>query len=231
MASLIQNDPRHRAIRLDAIAVGQTLVLIRTDPESEPGRAIAAAERAVLDLDDEAARLAKLGHLTPAGRMAQLAPMYAEANAKVQRAEDAAKRAIANIDQSMRIVSEPDALDREDAAGAALDAEIRARFATLPADDRAKLLSRLAEGDTEVERIGDALLRDPFPSREVEAVRSARREKAREETGSTWTGWEKLRDGADAALVNVAALREVLKHKPAGIGPEHVDKPVPLPTT
>lgn len=231
MATLYQHDDRHRAIRLDALAVGTSLILIHVDPESEVGRAIGAAASAVLNLDDEAARLVKLGHLTPAGRMAQLKPLYDDAAGKVSRAEDAAKRMIANIDQSMRLLAEPDALDATDAAGAIRDVEIRQRFATLAADDRARLLSRIVEGDAEVERIGDALLRDPFPSREVEAVRAARREQARDEAGATWTGWEKLRDAADAALVNVAALREVLKHRPAGIGPEHVDSPVPLPTT
>jgi hypothetical protein len=219
MATMYASDDRHRAVRLDGLAVGQTLALLAVPRDTEVGRLIAAAEAAVLDLDDEAAKLTRDAHLTPAGRMAQLAPRYTEASAKVQRAEDAARRTKANIAQSMRLVAMPDPLDSTDAVGAALDREIRERVPKLPDAERSRVLeAAMRAEDAQAERISDALARDPLPSHEGDMIREQRLRKAREEGGNVWSGWESLDGGADAALLNIAALREVLKQRPAGLG-------------
>ncbi len=230
MATLFASDDRHRAVRLDGLAVGQTLTLLAVPRDTEVGRFLAAAEASVLDLDDEAAKLARDAHLTPAGRAAKLAPLREIAAEKVQRAEDAARRTKANVAQSMRLVAMPDPLDSTDAVGAALDREIRERVAALPDAERSRLLEAAIAGeDAQAERISDALARDPLPAREGDMIREARLRKAREEGGAVWRGWEALDEGADAALLNIAALREVLKQQPVGLG-SHVDTPVPLPT-
>jgi hypothetical protein len=219
MATMYASDDRHRAVRLDGLNVGQTLALLAVPRDTEVGRLIAAAEAAVLDLDDEAAKLTRDAHLTPAGRAAKLAPLREVAAEKVQRAEDAARRTKANIAQSMRLVAMPDALDATDAVGAALDREIRARVAALPDAERSRVVEAAMRAENaQAERINDALARDPLPSREADLIREARLHKAREEGGAVWSGWEALDAGADAALINVEALREALKQRPAGLG-------------
>jgi len=219
MATMYASDDRHRAVRLDGLNVGQTLALLVVDRKSEVGQLVAAAEAAVLDLDDEAATLARDPHLTPAGRAAKLAPLREVAAEKVQRAEDSARRTKANLAQSMRLVAMPDPLDSNDAVGAALDREIRERVPKLPDAERSRVLeAAMRAEDAQAERISDALARDPLPSHEGDMIREQRLRKAREEGGNVWSGWESLDAAADAALLNIAALREVLKQRPAGLG-------------
>lgn len=222
MATITKNDQRHQAYMLQTIRPRTTLVVLTVDPATTLGRMNEAAAKAVVVLDDDATQFMKSGHLTPAGIIEKLAPTLTECRAKIGRAEDEAARQRHNVTRSMAALIEPEALDSTDAAGAILDAEIRASLRALSAADRGKLVEKIVASpdDDGLAGIADAILRDPFPTDEATTVRKARRERATTdpETAEAWANWEALLGGSEAALVNVASLRAVLSGGLQAIG-------------
>jgi hypothetical protein len=178
---------------------------------------VQGAIRAVGKLDDAAAAAARNVSLSPVGRVEQLKPVVADTEGVLNRARDAVLRERNAVASDRSKLFGVPALEPTDAAGAALDTEIRARYRGFSQDELPGVLN--GQTSDEVARILQALMRDPFRTRDrlfAEAMWSEHVAKTQPDAITALKDRDELVDWAAGALA--ALTQAIAPAKNFGIG-------------
>lgn len=150
--------------------------------------------------------------LSPSGRAANLQPARDAAKASLERAQtlflSQERQRIGNAWTKLYAIP---GLEPGDAAGAALDAEIRQRMNGLSEAESANLVGAINKGDKAHDRVLYALARDPFDTPHAQWARGVHTERVTTELPVEVAAIESAQDELEWAGSAVDRLQTILK--------------------
>jgi hypothetical protein len=170
--------------------------------------AVQTAIREVAKLDEAYAAARADKRLSPAGQEEQVRPLRAKAEAAVRERRERVAAELAAVEAGRAALLAVPRLEPGDAAGAALDREVRERFGQLPEHQRKALHEAMRSG--EQERVLLALARDPFAGPHAEFARGLWKERAQARHARAWAELEARAASASWADAALGGLQGVL---------------------